>query len=444
MAANIAAQGGEGQIQIFELISNYDKGPIDISNGILELTYHESILDHTIRATATLADTGHRDVADGVAVVEKDDVNLNTGELINLKFSDGYGQELYFSIKNKNKNPLRVLETRDIDESASNIVYTIDMTSTEYHDNDALETRVTRRYDGKISDHVTTILKDVLKTTKNIDADPGLNNFNFTGKNQKPFYLCTWLAKRCVPDIQDAKGNLAGYFFYETAEGFKFKSIDKLFEQKPKRTLIFNNLIGEVPPNYDGKIINYSFDSTFNLKRLRLTGAVGQAETRTFDPYTNKYGDKNVVNSKVQFNEINTGGTERIKYGADQDKSTKVYIKSLDTGTVPSGKNLEEQLKKSKEQNFNVDEILIQSSIRYNSLFSIKLTISLAGDFSIRAGDLIHCDFPEITGKENTTYSVKKSGIYMVADVAHRITKNSCYTSLNLVRESIGRKPIKR
>jgi hypothetical protein len=442
MPANIGAQGGEGQIQIFELVSNYTKKTTDISNGILELTYHESILDHTVRATATLADTGHRKIEDGVAVVEKDDVNLNSGELINLKFTDGYGYSLYFSTKTKNQ--LRVLETRNIDESASNIVYTIDMTSTEYHDNDNIETRVTKRHDGKIDNHVKTILKDVLKTTKTIDADPGLNDFNFTGKNQKPFYLCTWLAKRCVPDMQDAKGNLAGYFFYETAEGFKFKSIDKLFSQKPKRTLIFNNIIGEVPPQYDGKIINYSFDATFNLKRLRLTGAIGQAETRTFDPYTNKYGDTNAVNSKVQFNETNTGGTERIKYGDDQDKSTKVYIKSLDTGTLPAGKNLDEQLKKSKEQNFNVDEILIQSAMRYNSLFSIKLTISLAGDFSIRAGNVIHCDFPEITGKENTTYSVKKSGIYMVADVAHRITKNGCYTSLNLVRESIGRKTIKR
>jgi hypothetical protein len=442
MLGNIQAQAGEGQIQIFELISNYGKGPIDISNGILELTYYESILDHTIRATATLADTGHREKSDGVAVVEKDDVNLNTGELINLKFSDGYGKELYFSTKTNNQ--LRVLETRNIDESASNIVYTIDMTSTEYHDNDVLETRVTRRYDGKISDSVQNILKNVLKTTKTIDADSGLNNFNFTGKNQKPFFLCTWLAKRCVPDMQNAKGNYAGYFFYETAEGFKFKSIDKLFEQKPKRTLIFNNIIGEVPPNYDGKIINYSFDSTFNLKRLRLTGAIGQAETRTFDPYTNKYGDTNSVNSKVQYNVVNTGGIERPKTGADQDKSTKAYIKQLDTGTLPSGKNLEEQLKQSKEQNLNVDEVIIQSAIRYNSLFSIKLTISLAGDFNIRAGDMIHCDFPEITGKENTTYSVKKSGIYMVADVAHRITKNGCYTSLNLVRESIMRKPIVR
>lgn len=442
MPANIQAQAGEGQINLFELTSNYTKKPTDISNGIIELSYHESILDHTVRATATLADTGYRRSGSGFSILEKDGSNLNSGEYINLKITDGYGNQLYFS-KERNNN-LRVLETRNIDESTNKIVYTIDMTSTEYHDNDNLESVVTKRFDGKIHDNIKKILTETLKTKKNIDVDSGLNEFSFTGKSQKPFYLCTWLSKRCVPDIQDAKGNLAGYFFYETADGFKFKSIDKLFSQTPKRKLIFNNLIGEIPPGYNGKILSYSFDSTFNLKRLRLTGAVGQAEARTFNPYTNEYRDTNSVNSKVQFNESNTGGTERIKYGDDQDKTTKRYVKSLDIGVLPKGKTLEEQLKKSKDLNFNVDEILIQSSMRYNSLFAVKMSLMIAGDFSIRAGDIIHCDFPEVSDKENTTYSDKKSGIYMVSDVGHRITKNSCYTSLNLVRESIGRKPFKR
>jgi hypothetical protein len=439
MPANFQAQAGSGQINLFEIVSNYTKDATDISNGIIEFTYHESILDHTVRATATLTDAGHRRNGQGTAVVEKDDVNLNTGEFVNIKFTDGYGHQIYFDVAKDNQ--LRVLETRNIDESTNKIVYTIDMTSTEYHDNDNLETIVTKRYDGKIPDSVKSILQSTLKTKKNIDVDAGANDFSFTGKSQKPFYLCTWLAKRCVPDIQAAKGKLAGYFFYETADGFKFKSIDKLFQQQPKRKLIFNNLIGEIPAGYDGKILSYSFDATFNLKRLRLTGAVGQAETRTFDPYTNEYRNTNAVNSKIQYNEDNIGGKERIKYGDDQDKTTKRYVKILDTGTLPRGANLDEQLKKSKEVNFNVDEILIQSAMRYNSLFSIKLSLTIAGDISIRAGDIIHCDFPEVSSKENKTYSQKKSGIYMVSDVGHRITKNSCYTTLNLVRESIGRKP---
>lgn len=440
MTANIQAGAGEGQISIFEVVSNYgDKKGTDIKNGIIELTYYESILDHTVRATATLVDTGHRTAGEGVTVIENGDVNLNTGEKINLKITDGYGTQLYFD--QETDNALRLLQVRNVEESTNNTVYSIDLTSTEYHTNDNLSARVVKRYDGKIPDNVKSILQNTLKTPKNIDVDAGLNSFNFTGKSEKPFYLCTWLAKRCVPDIQNAKGKLAGYLFYETADGFKFKSIDKLFQQKPKRTLIFNNLIGQVPPGYDGKILDYSFDSTFNLKKLRTTGAMGQAETRTFNPLTHEYGNKNTVNSDVQFNETNTGGTEQIKYGDDQNETTKRYVKNLDVGVLPTGKKLDEQLQKSNELNFNVDEVVIQSSMRYNSLFAIKLSVMIAGDFNIRAGDVIHCDFPEVSSNETTSYSKKKSGIYMVADVAHRITKNNCFTSLNLVRDSIGRKP---
>jgi len=439
MTANIQAGPGEGQINIFEIVSNYTKKGTDIKNGIIELIYYESILDHTVRATATLTDTGYRTAGAGAAAVEDSDVNLTVGEKINLKITDGYGTQLYFD--EELDNPFRLLQARNIQESVNKIVYTIDLTSTEYHTNDALKARVVKRYDGKIPDNVKSILQNTLQTKKEIDVDAGLNSLNFTGKSEKPFYLCTWLAKRCVPDIQNSKGKLAGYLFYETADGFKFKSIDKLFQQKPKRKLIFNNLIGQVPPGYDGKILDYSFDSTFNLKKLRATGAIGQAETRTFNPLSHEYGNKNKVNSNIQFNETNTGGTERIKYGDDQNETTKRYVKNLDVGVLPTGKKLDEQLQKSKELNFDVDEVLIQSAMRYNSLFAIKLSVMIAGDFDIHAGDLIHCDFPEVSSNETTSYSKKKSGIYMVADIAHRITKNNCFTSLNLVRDSIGRKP---
>jgi hypothetical protein len=216
MPANIQAQAGEGQITMFEIESNYGK-PVDVSQGVIELTYYESILDCTVRASATFVDSGYRKSASSVSVIEKDDVNLNVGEKINLKMKDGNNFELKFTGNNK----LRVLETRNVDESVNKVIYTIDMTSLEYHDNDNLETAVTKRYDGKIHDNVKNILSSVLKTKKKIDCDNVLNDFNFTGKSQKPFYICTWLAKRSVPDTKSAKGILAGFLFFENYDGFR-------------------------------------------------------------------------------------------------------------------------------------------------------------------------------------------------------------------------------
>ena len=443
MAANIQAQAGQGQISLFEVESNYDtKKSTDISNSILEFTYYESILDHTIRATATFADTGHRSNGEGSAVVEEGDANLTTGEKVNLKISDGNNTKLDF-VKD---NHFRIQKVRDIDESTNKIVYTLDLWSKECIDNELERCRVKKRYDGKISNHIENILKEVLKTPKKLDIDTTLNNLNVVGAVAKPFYKCAWLGPRSVPDISKSQGNLAGFLFYETYEGYKFKSIDKLFQQKPKKNYIFNNIIGTVPPGYDGKILEYSFDHTIDFKNSLLTGSLMKTKLKVVNPYESSYRENEFGHEK-QFNTDNTGGKEAPKIASDlniSDEVTRIYYKWDDAGFLPEGKNLDNQLEKSKQVNYNNDEILRQSTIRYNNLFMIKLSATIAGDFSLRAGDLIHCDFPEVSSKSNTTYSNKKSGIYMIADVCHRITKNSCYTRLNLVRDSIGRKPFKR
>jgi len=439
-AANRAAQAGEGQISSFEIYSNYNK-PVDVSSGCINLDYYESILDNTIRATATFADTGFRSSGSGSAGVEKDDINLTAGEKVHLKIRDGNEFPLNFV----DDKQLRIEEVRNIDESTNNIVFTIDLYSKECIDNELESNRVKQRFDGKVSDSVEKILKENLKTPKEIEIDTTLNSLSFIGNIEKPFYKCAWLGPKSVPDIQNAKAFLAGYFFYETYDGFKFKSIDKLFEPDAKKKYIFTNVIGDVPEGYDGKILEYSFDSTLNLSNVLLTGSHTTSEISVGNFYESAFR-KPFFSSSSQFLEKNTGGKEQPLIAADlkiQEQITKRSYKWDDTGILATGKNLKEQLQKSTYNNYSNDEILRQSYMRYNNLFSIKLSVAIAGDMSLRAGDIIHCDFPEVSDKKNTLISQKKSGVYMIVDVCHHLSKNSCYTRMNLVRESIGRKPAK-
>jgi hypothetical protein len=437
MASNRRAAAGESQIKLFELGSNYNKG--GISPKGIEFDYYESILDNSVRATITIVDTGHRETKDGSSLYEEEDINLTSGEPVGLKITDGNNTTLDLTGDKK----LRVKEARNIDESTNKMVFTFDLCSKETIDNELEKCRVRTRFDGKISDSVEKILKEVLKTSKDLDIDQTLNELSFIGNVEKPFYKCTWLGPRSVPDIQNAKANLAGFFFYETYDGFKFKSIDKLFQQKPKKKYIFNNIIESTPPpGYDGKILDYSFDSSIDLKKSILTGSLGQSKVKVVNSFESAFRQSD-YNSENQFNEDNTGGKERPKIASDlnvQDETTRISYKWDDQGFLSKGNKLKDQLPKSTYINYSNDEILRQSCMRYNNLFSIKLSVAVAGDLSLRAGDLIECDFPEVSSKKTKKISRKKSGIYMIADVCHRITKNSCYTRLNLVRESIIKK----
>ena len=101
---------------------------------------------------------------------------------------------------------------------------------------------------------------------------------------------------------------------------------------------------------------------------------------------------------------------------------------------------LENQKSEEGVPNFKAEDTMVQSIMRYNQLFSVKTQITIAGDFSIRAGDLVECDFPELAGAQLSNSNDQSGGIYMVAHVCHRNTPDGCFSSLGLVRDSYGKR----
>mgnify|MGYP006238743195 FL=1 len=115
-----------------------------------------------------------------------------------------------------------------------------------------------------------------------------------------------------------------------------------------------------------------------------------------------------------------------------------------DNGVLPSGVDSQEQLNnwsdgKTKD-NYDFKNAASQSIMRYSQLFTVKTEITIPGDFTIKAGDIIKCDFPDLSGSEVKGVNPETKGIYMVASVCHRITPTSSNTSLTLVRDSFGEK----
>lgn len=112
----------------------------------------------------------------------------------------------------------------------------------------------------------------------------------------------------------------------------------------------------------------------------------------------------------------------------------------VDCGSLPSG-STQQQIEKSKEENFDPRNILNQSVMRYNQFFSTKVTITITGDFSLHAGDYIYIDTPQLSDKKTQTMDEQFGGFYVIAELCHYISLSSGgYTKLTLVRDSVGRK----
>jgi len=146
-----------------------------------------------------------------------------------------------------------------------------------------------------------------------------------------------------------------------------------------------------------------------------------------------------------QEGEAENAGKDYINVNKDfiKDRS-RVFFHLMDYGTNPVGSG-DEQLDNIKEgtdpiPNFDAKRSMVQTAMRYNQMFTVQTNITIPGDFSIKAGDIVECTFPDIESKRNKEDNRQQSGKYMVAHVCHKITPSNTYSCLGLVRDSFGKK----
>ena len=451
-------------IDAFNIISNETGKFVDISGGITEFKYYESIMQNTVRISVTYADSGvirgKPDPTNGKSVIEG--LPLVGSEKCVIKFKDNNK----ITIGDKPKLNLFVNKVIPMFSDTRKSLVTLELVSKEFFMNEKGCTRVVRRHDGKISDTVNKIFKDNLKTDKDYkdNIETTENNFNFIPNNKKPMYLLDWLSKKSVPEGK--RGKSAGFFFWETYKGFHYRSIDWLLDKeknKPKISIIFNDTGDDngkdVPAGYQVKAIRYDKG---NLIDVQNKFKMGFQSTRIilFNPFDGYYcvtptqvetddrpSDTGDSTTGKSVNEIETAGKKLPKMneelrctapGKDFTRTT-YYIK--DTGTLNSGDTTEEQLKKSKEENFDFRLIENQAIQRYNQLYSSSTTITIPATFLLHAGDTVFIDDASLqVNTKNDEVDKEHGGLYLISDLIHYLDNTGTWTKINVVRDSFGRK----
>jgi glycosyltransferase involved in cell wall biosynthesis len=223
------------------------------------------------------------------------------------------------------------------------------------------------------------------------------------------------------------------------------RQLTTLLDFKYKKKYIYNNT--EVKPNeYDAKVLAYNIERDIDLGNNLTLGTYANRSI-FFDFFAMDYKVREYSVDENQRDKIVNGGLDELLSVSEEFRRPVSRLMShvLDIGTLTKGKNLDEQLKNWKNSPFSpiydAPKTMVQSIMRYNQMFLIKINVVIPGDFSLRAGDLLHCDFPGLTVEKNATYNKKSGGIYMIASLCHRITPIETFTSMTLVRDSFGRKP---
>ena len=406
------------------IISNVDGSDVDLTKAI-NCRYYEGILNDTVSCDLIITNSGStingKNLLEGLPLVVTEDFEL--------QIEDPKGNILESSLNVNKVTPFTKEPQRE------DIL--ISMTSEEFIRNEEQTSEVIKRYDGKISEHVKKILTDNLKTQKELFIEETSNNFNFCGNRRRSIYILNWLSKKSIPSVNGKRGETAGYFFFENADGFHFKSIDSLFAQEHVKSYIY----GGQPTSsiaYDGEIINLEADNRF-VANQKLRMGVYKTKMIVFDPFNCKY---DIVEQDAFDTEDGTtlaGKELPVINNKFSNQTTRTTYVLKDTGTLPTG-NVKQQVEKNNEQIFEVDSILNQAIRRYNQFITSSVIIEIAPDFSLRVGQTIFIDTSsgDAEGDQETDKLI--GGKYLIIQLTHDIQMGKGQTVLGLVRDSIGRK----
>jgi hypothetical protein len=434
------------QFNKFEIYSNEGVGSVDLRSGTPRIEYRESVFVPYVTITAAIVDTGNAFEANdgsGKTISLLDSIKCQGTEKILFDIEDGNGNKIKFT----NDNDLRVDSTSFITESFKSTSFILSVVSKEAYENTFLENRCRNPYSGKMSDIVADIIKNNLKSNKKVDVDVTLTSLNQYGKDRYPFEMILDIQKLSVPDIEKAKGNMAGYLFWQTSKGYHFKSLDKLFDSTGKtiKRYILNQKVDTViPAGFDDKILYYFANRTTRALDQFKSGAFGTV-LETWDPITNTYVKAAPFTAKEKGNGIIAGkylprvNPDFLDRDGNPKTTSRLANKVKAKGqTVVFGDSIQTQVEKTDLENYSVEDILQQSKQNYRQKFNMSIDIIVPSDFSLHAGDLVYCEFPELSTKTTVTRSLTSSGIYMIADLCHFGTRSKTFTGLHLVRDSYG------
>ena len=431
--------------EIFEIKSNDGSKTVDIRGGVVTFSYFENILSPMLTAQVLVSNTGNVvPDEDGEFASIYNGLPLNGGEKVNIKIpSTGLGPTMEFT--EKLGNEFYIASITNVIVESGRETFTLNLVSREAITNETA--RVGKKFPSseKISDSVKDIIKNYLKSDKQVDVDDTQNPYGFIGNLKKPFYLLTWLSTKSVAATVGGKSATAGYFFFETKEGYHFRSVDSLIANTPfEREYSYEpGIVDNNDPDKDYKILSFS-----TVRNQKLIENLQKGSYCTYRMYYNPVSatftspEQGLFKTSSYSEKMENLGKDFEVFLPPVDKTNKTladlptrYV----TGVLDFG-TLEKENKNSLKQNANPMEYHSQAMMRYNTIFTQVLEATIPLNTSLTAGSVVNLLFAKITTDDVKVKDNEQSGLYMIKELVHYYEERGSFTKLKLIRDTTGKK----
>lgn len=386
-----------------------------VNGKVTSFSYYESLYSPVVTAKVIYIDSGES---------TKNELEISGNEDVRFKIQSKYGT-LDFNRKSANSG-MKVKGSPQTGRESNREAVFLDLVSKWEMKNKT--TAVHDKYSNvTIGDAVIIILKRKLGVDYDFfSVEATKNMYDFTGKGKSPFEIITDLARKAVP----VKGD-PGFFFYETQDGFNFKSVNSLVSQEPKQVYVYN---GSFRADQKGDDNDFKILKQPNF--IKDQNVVTALESGT-------YASRNIF-----FNPFNKEYAERIykindKGGIDQALGNSVEVDDELTGYIRTNKHILDigslKVGVSTSINNSPAEWQAKSTMRYNILHSQILQMMVPCNLELRAGDVIKVEIESLENEKcSEGVDKRQSGKYLILHLCHFFDTTKSVTSLTLVRDTYG------
>ena len=384
------------------------KEDYDIVGGNPIIDYYESLDSPTIALTVTFIDIDQVISREGITGGEYIDVTVKIGGFDDFKLTS-------------EKHKLMLNSVRNVITETNKQIATLEFITVESIINETA--RVNKKYAGNVTGTVKQLLKTDTKgiqTSKNLESDEAANSYAFVGNLKRPLDTIQWLC----PKAQSSTKNF-GFLFFETLDGYNFKSIEKLLDQDSVRYTHTDR-----PMEGSFKIMQNNLNQTNDIgMNLRL----GMYANRT--TYVD-IENQNVDIVDFDITQLDLKKPVKLLDGIEKHP-TRLMLRVNDYGVSQKGSKKEDTVPESELAVYQN-----KSYIRNNLLFSQSLQISIPLNPDLRAGNVIDVRLPVKKGDgssgdselgKETTKDI--SGRYLISELRHLLGGGKSETQLTLIRD---------
>lgn len=301
---------------------------------------------------------------------------------------------------------------------------------------------------GRVSDMVGAVMKKHFPEnvwTERLEIEPTADNYSLVVPGSyTPFKAIEWLCGRAYTS---EGSEYSPYLWYETLEGYRFKSLSKIIEDGSRTISYYTYTQANIQP-LEGVVENVGvqtdvpnrylkvqkleelsrFDAVSNVMNGMISAKLAVHDLPKKEYRVSDFFETQVFDSMKKLGEFPHFRTSDPETHRLLSKGTSYFYLPSTSYTVADGVN-------GINDNHKREPLYLKRKYHMNTFLTQKLAITVFGDSRRRIGDIIHLDVlkPQSDGSSlNERFDKNLGGQYMITTVRHTLASTySCTYELS-------------